>query len=553
MKIGNWYHVHAKVFSRSAGERMVAKAAYRSATKLADERYGDIADYSRRTGVEHTGIILPTGAPQMLLNREVLWNAAEAAEDRSNSDKIGREYEIALPRQVSPADRLAIVQDISQFLVDEYGVAADYAIHEPHKRRPVKSSHPDHNLPGGDDRNWHAHILVTRRRLDQDGYGPRSKATSDRPFGKAVDHLDGPKRAVELEKIRAKVADVLNTHLERLGIDERVDHRSHKDRKGDQQLIPVTPKIGVAALAMERKGIKTERAEIWLRDKRIQEFVVTSFQRMDETKRAKQQAQAPAPKLSAPTPSAPVRPAAAPTAREIVPDQPIVPASEKVPARGSDSNETHKPAPVQNDESTAEKKKGDVTPTPSLAEQFTKAAHLNNAGEMTRLAPLVITRADQRKHLLTQDARLLNKAYDLIPATPETENLSRRIGNAIVAAAPSAIANLDKEAGHNPSHTRDRRQQNTLALEWEEKHKPNLSKIHSSLPNMTLGWANRMRELILNESDSALKTLRQSAMVSAMWLAKRLQVQGLVQPNNPTDPKAIRIIHSKNKDKAPGK
>jgi hypothetical protein len=70
---------------------------------------------------------------------------------------------------------------------------------------------------------------------------------------------------------------------------------------------------------------------------------------------------------------------------------------------------------------------------------------------------------------------------------------------------------------------------------------------------MTLGWANRMRELILNESDSALKTLRQSAMVSAMWLAKRLQVQGLVQPNNPTDPKAIRIIHSKNKDKAPGK
>jgi hypothetical protein len=548
MKIGNWYHVHAKVFSRSAGERMVAKAAYRSATKLADERYGDIADYSRRTGVEHTGIILPTGAPQMLLNREVLWNAAEAAEGRSNSDKIGKEYEIALPRQVSPADRLAIVQDISQFLVDEYGVAADYAIHEPHKRRLVKSSHPDHNLPGGDDRNWHAHILVTRRRLDQDGYGPRSKATSDRAFGKAVDRLDGSKRAVELEKIRAKVADVLNTHLERLGIDERVDHRSHKDRKGDQQLIPVTPKIGVAALAMERKGIKTERAEIWLRDKRIQDFVITSFQRIDETKRAKQQAQAPAP-----TPSAPARPAAAPTAREIVPDQPIAPASEKVPARDSSSNETHKPAPVQNDESTAGKKKGDVTPTPSLAEQFTKAAHLNNAGEMTRLAPLVIAKEDQRKRLSTQDARLLNKAYDLIPATPETENLGRRIGNAVVAAAPSAIASLDKEAGRIPSHVRDMRQQNTLALEWEEEHKPKLSKIHSSLPNMTLGWANRMRELILNESDSALKSLRQSAMVSAMWLAKRLQVQGLIQPNKPTNPEALKIIHSKNKKKEHGK
>jgi hypothetical protein len=251
---------------------------------------------------------------------------------------------------------------------------------------------------------------------------------------------------------------------------------------------------------------------------------------------------------------APVRPAA-PTAKEIVPDKPIAPApaSEKAPALDSKSIETHKPAPMQNNESTAGKKKDDVTPTPSLAEQFTRAAHRNDSGEMTRLAPLVITREDQRKYLSTQDARLLNKAYDLISATPETENLGRRIGNAVLAAAPSAIASLDKEAGRIPSHVRDRRQQNTLALEWEEEHKPKLSKIHSNLPNMTLGWANRMRELILNESDSALKTIRQSAMASAMWLAKRLQVQGLIQPNKPIDPEALKIIHSKNKKNEHGK
>ncbi len=527
---------------------MVAKSAYRSGTRLKDERYGDVADYSRRSGVEHTGILLPTGAPTELLDREALWNAAEAAENRSNSDKIGREYEIALPRQVSSGDRLAIVQDIARYLVEEYGVAADYAIHEPHKREPIKSSHPDHNLPGGDNRNWHAHILVTRRRLDQGGYGPRSKATSDKPFGRAVDRLDGPKRADELERIRAEVAEVLNTHLERLGIDERVDHRSHKNRKGEQRLIPVTPKVGVAALAMERKGIRTERAEIWLREKRTQHFVITSFQRTNETKQVEQWVQASAP--SAPMPST-----AAPIAKEITPEKPTAPASEKAPAHASESTkakvEIPKPKLVPSEEPTAEKKKVEVEV--SLADQFTRAAHRNDSDEMTRLAPLVIGRADQRKDLLAQDASLLNRAYDLIPATPETENLSKRIGNAIVAAAPSAIASLDKEAGHIPSHVRDIRQQNTLALEWEKEHKPKLAKIYDNLPNMTLGWANRMRENILNESSSALKTLCESAMISAMWLAKRLQVQGLVQPNKPTDPKALKLIHSKNKDKAPGK
>lgn len=177
----NWYHCEAKVFLRSKGASMVAKAAYRSGTKLADERYGDVADYTRRSGVEHAAIVLPVGAPEELRNREVLWNSAEAAEDRRNADRIGREYEVALPASVGPDDRLAITQKIASFLVKEYGLAVDFAIHRPHEREKVKlTSFSDRatlqELPGGDERNFHAHILVTRRRLDPDGYGPRSQA-----------------------------------------------------------------------------------------------------------------------------------------------------------------------------------------------------------------------------------------------------------------------------------------------------------------------------------------------------------------------------------------
>ncbi|MBV6575416.1 MobA/MobL family protein, partial [Acinetobacter baumannii] len=59
------------------------------------------------------------------------------------------------------------------------------------------------------------HILMTTRTATAKGLGAK------------VRELD---QNSTLKKIREKGADLTNVHLERAGLEVRVDHRSHKDR-----------------------------------------------------------------------------------------------------------------------------------------------------------------------------------------------------------------------------------------------------------------------------------------------------------------------------------
>ena len=63
----------------------------------------------------------------------------------------------------------------------------------------------------------------------------------------------------QLAAWRAAWADVTNRHLERYGHDERIDHRSNAARGLDEQ---PTIHEGVAAQALERKGIIADRCEL---------------------------------------------------------------------------------------------------------------------------------------------------------------------------------------------------------------------------------------------------------------------------------------------------
>ena len=82
------YHCSIKTISRGAGQSVVASAAYRHACKLTNERTGEVYDYTRKTGLEASKIILPSGVnPDLALDREKLWNTVEAAEKRKNARK----------------------------------------------------------------------------------------------------------------------------------------------------------------------------------------------------------------------------------------------------------------------------------------------------------------------------------------------------------------------------------------------------------------------------------------------------------------------------------
>jgi ATP-dependent exoDNAse (exonuclease V) alpha subunit len=216
--------------SRAGGRSATAASAYRAAEIVHDHTTGQTFDYTRKRGVEHSEIVLPTECARKDINwardRETLWNAAEVAENRSNS-RVAREYELALPHEMNHAQRVDLVRSFSQGLADRYGVAVDFAIHAPHRN--------------GDERNYHAHLLTTTRTIEPGGLGPKSEPEWSE---------GNRKRAV-----RAQWTTLANERLQALGIEARIDHRTLEAQGIERE---PTTHLGPAVSGMERRGIQTE-------------------------------------------------------------------------------------------------------------------------------------------------------------------------------------------------------------------------------------------------------------------------------------------------------
>jgi hypothetical protein len=105
------YRLSVKPVKRSEGRSATAAAAYRAAELVHDETTGQTFDYTRKRGVEHAEIVLPTAAVKQDINwardRQALWNEAERVERRSNS-RPAREYELALPHEMTREQRVAL-------------------------------------------------------------------------------------------------------------------------------------------------------------------------------------------------------------------------------------------------------------------------------------------------------------------------------------------------------------------------------------------------------------------------------------------------------------
>lgn len=235
------YHLSVKPVSRGVGRSATAAAAYRSASQVADRTTGQVFDYTRKSGVEHAEIVLPTEAAKRDINwpreREQLWNVAEEAEKRKDA-RVAREYEVALPHELSQRERTELVREFSQEIANRYGVAVDFAIHKPHRE--------------GDERNHHAHVLTTTRRIEATGLGAKAEiewADTDRTkrgLGTAKE---------EVAAIRERWAALTNEKLQEHGHESRIDHRSLKDQGIDRE---PTTHLGPAVSGMQRRGMETE-------------------------------------------------------------------------------------------------------------------------------------------------------------------------------------------------------------------------------------------------------------------------------------------------------
>ena len=80
---------------------------------MTNERDGITHDYTAKQGVEHAEIVLPEGSDaDWARDRSDLWNAAEFAEKRKDA-RVAREFEIALPHELSAEQRLEAAREMA--------------------------------------------------------------------------------------------------------------------------------------------------------------------------------------------------------------------------------------------------------------------------------------------------------------------------------------------------------------------------------------------------------------------------------------------------------
>ena len=292
------YHLEAKVVGRGAGRSAVAASAYLSCSRLYNDYDGIQHDYTKKQGLVWQEVFLPAMAPPEWKDRVQLWNAVEEVETSKDS-RLAREFVVALPIELNRENQIELLQEFirEQFVSD--GMCADAAIHDtdghnPHAHilltvRPLdergkwqyKTEKEYLCMKNGEERGFTAaefrtaqsggwekqypykvgkkKVYMTPSAADAQGLVRADKHPKSTRYGRQNPISERWNSEEQLVEWRKEWADVTNRYLERAGREERIDHRSNAARGLDE--IP-TIHEGVAAQALERKGIISDRCEI---------------------------------------------------------------------------------------------------------------------------------------------------------------------------------------------------------------------------------------------------------------------------------------------------
>ena len=201
-----------EIVSAKSGGSAVMLSSYLSRDARVNEQTGERYHFGhRKDELEHSEVMLPEGASAKFHDPQVLWNAAERADmtiDRKTKEhrfktgaQLAKHMVLALPDnpEISNEDRIEMTRRFVKEQFVDKGVAVEFAVHKP----------DDHN------QNWHAHVLISTRRLTEDGFGKKA-ADLNPVFGGrgfvAVDDQWGEKWGQHQDR-----------YFEELGLDLRVD------------------------------------------------------------------------------------------------------------------------------------------------------------------------------------------------------------------------------------------------------------------------------------------------------------------------------------------
>lgn len=219
------FHFHGKVIGRSDGKNAVQSAAYRCGQSYRDEKTGVLYNYSKKSDVAEVIVLAPAMAPAWVYDPALLWNNVEKVEKRGDA-QLARDFDIALPRELTPEQRRDLAMDFVQEQFTNRGMVAMVAFH------------------GVDSDNPHVHVMCSTRELTPKGFGKKNRDWNDRGL---------------MDVWRERWETHANNALERAGRPERIDRRTLAaqgiDREPEQHQ-------GFHAAAMERRGLAVDRTRL---------------------------------------------------------------------------------------------------------------------------------------------------------------------------------------------------------------------------------------------------------------------------------------------------
>src|SRR3984885_546037 len=162
----------------------------------------------------------------------MLDNAIERREKRKDAQLL-REVENGLPHELTDEQRERLIKDFVREQFVRKSMVADVAIHAPGRE--------------GDERNHHAHILLTMRELAADGFGEKVRDWNSKE---------------QLEQWRESWENIANRYLEKHGHEAHIDRRTLEEQGIDRE---PTVHRGPHVDAMEREGAITALGD-WSRE-----------------------------------------------------------------------------------------------------------------------------------------------------------------------------------------------------------------------------------------------------------------------------------------------
>jgi hypothetical protein len=226
--------------SRSDGQSSLASAAYIMRAQFTDERTGRSYDYRHLDAPQWIGMFSPKDAPAWTrdpANASRFFNALELFEKRKDA-QIALPLDIALPHELTLQQKIWLATDYIRETFTRHGYVVLAAIHP-----------PDH-----DERNVHLHVLVSLRKIDAHGFA-RTKTEQQENYRN---------RDAYIENLRERWESLANRHLERHGIDARIDRRSLQEQgiEREPQKHRGPTKSAVVALEEDRVARPAAVAEI---------------------------------------------------------------------------------------------------------------------------------------------------------------------------------------------------------------------------------------------------------------------------------------------------